>query len=145
MPNELLDKLTEPLVQERKALIDENFKAQSTFTNREQFLHHHLALALIFLEFERHYRLIFGSQLRLLQTLSSTPGMELSEIEAFFFLPIKQTHSAFYVNYTFEQWLEYLREAGLVQITGKKVFITDKGKEFLKFLIQFGYPIEKVA
>lgn len=141
-PNELLARLTGPLVQERRQLIEEECKKQNVLS-RDEFLLHHLAVALIFFEFERTYRLIFGSQLRLLQALNSTPSLESAEINTFYFLPAKQTQSDFYGNYTFDQWLAFLTDTGLVEGKESKVFITIKGKEFLKHLVQFSYPTEK--
>lgn len=111
---------------------------------REKALIKVLATNQIAVDFERTYRLIFGSQLAVLHALgSSSSVLEDPEMLRPYYEQAKSKYSDFYGSYGFENWLGFLKGSFLITEQQDKVGITVRGKEFLKYLIDQGYSIKK--
>ena len=105
---------------------------------RETFLIRGLAVAQIAWIFEALNFLIFGSQLALLQAVNTT-SLTIEQARTFY-SQAAVTHHEFYASYPFESWLDWLiTTAKFVTREGDDIYITDEGREFLKFLIARGY------
>lgn len=88
--------------------------------------------------FERTYSLIFGSQLALLNRLNSAP-VSLDDAQATF-EQAKLASPAFYTNYSFSEWVDFLVSFKLaVRQNGKALAITPRGRGLLRYLIENGY------
>lgn len=93
------------------------------------------------LDFERIYRVIFGSQIDLLETLNTV--QELSPQDPLVlgkFVAARTTWPPGFVNYTMEQWIHFLAWWRLVEnFTSPdgvaKLRVTEKGRDFLKFIV----------
>ncbi len=99
--------------------------------------------------FERIYSNIFGSQLSLLSLLNATPaGMRIVNATQFYMNAAVQYPTI--RNYPFADYLNYLKNAGLValppveewQTTGMAT-ITPLGREFLTYIMSEGLPLTK--
>jgi hypothetical protein len=84
-------------------------------------------------------RLIFGSQLALLQALNvqSQPVERLIS----FYESAKQRYPDFYKTYSFESYINFIKSVRLVKTEGGKFFITTFGRGFLMYLIESGINI----
>lgn len=108
---------------------------------REKVLVKHLAASEIFLVFERTYRVIFGSQLLALQFLSSVSNtLQDPKVLRPIYEQAKSKNSEFYASVSFEAWFSFLETTLLVARQDGKIGISIRGKEFLKYLIEQGYP-----
>ncbi len=94
------------------------------------------------LEFENIHAIIFGSQISLLQDLNVGITMNMIRVKSFF-EKAANVSPLIYAEYKFEGWLEFIRSRGLIQIEKDNVRITDKGRDFLKYIIQTGKVVSK--
>jgi hypothetical protein len=138
--DDLLLESDSPFVREIESLIRQTAKAYTDSGNRERVLVHYLAATAIRWLFERAYGLIFGSQLSLLRILNERPGLPTDEVRTYFYDTAVSTYPHTYANYSFDQWLSFMTSQVLVCVKDGRVHITIRGREFLKFLIQEGYP-----
>jgi hypothetical protein len=90
--------------------------------------------------FEKAYGTIWGSQLQLLQSLNSSPqSVERSKT---FYERAAQDSPAAYQHYSFEQWIGFLIESVLITKSNDGQFaITLRGRGFLRFVVDIGYPL----
>lgn len=108
---------------------------------RERFLLRNFAQALLTLSFEQTYYAIYGSQIAALSFLNNKrfSPITIDDIRPFYDGALK-SNPDFYKNISFESWLGYMVVTALVQRNVNDVSITMRGKEFLKFIIEQGYP-----
>jgi hypothetical protein len=98
-----------------------------------------LAEARIATEFERIYRIIFGSQIRGLRILNQEGAIPIADARQRFNAVIKDFPD-FYNSNSFDSWINFLIEVALVAKDNKDMLIlTPLGKDFLHFLTQRGY------
>lgn len=95
----------------------------------------HLAVARLGRIFEQDYRILFGSQISALTALAAAPEGEaaVSESSAYFD-GIKAKFPDFYEKNTFEEWIRFPLNAGLIEQSGDRIRITELGREFLTYL-----------
>ena len=93
--------------------------------------------------FERVYGLSFGSQLKGLTRLMEWGEVTIDNAREFFQSEAKDRFPQFYVDKTFDQWLGFLVEHRLVLRAAAKIEITELGKEFLKFLKERNYSLDR--
>jgi hypothetical protein len=97
-----------------------------------------LAQAQLEAAFERIYNIIFGSQIAFLRRLNG-PALRLSVEDAHsFFEPYARQFPQIYANFTFNQWLDFLKNVGLVTQNGDLIEITDLGRDFLVYITARG-------
>lgn len=98
------------------------------------------------LHFERTYNFIFGSQIRLLESLERLgfSGQTYENIAAIY-QSERATHAVFH-SYPLRDYLGFLENAGLVGIvseTGRRlVKITPMGIDFLEYMRAMRYPVK---
>ncbi len=105
---------------------------------RENILIRLMATLIIYDLFERTWLNIFGSQLKALQRLSTTP-LSLAELRQYYEDGVIN-NTQFYEKYSFEQWLTFLRNWVLI-LQQDKIEITVRGREFLKYIVHVGYDV----
>lgn len=91
--------------------------------------------------FERTYRLIFSSQLEILDLLSKNGSLLLS------LLIMKYRTTNWYPSYPFENYIGFLVTSGLVVFdakSGNSYSISPLGNLFLKYLRDNNIPLEKI-
>jgi hypothetical protein len=97
-----------------------------------------LASNRVLLAFEYLYSVIWGSQLSILQTLNSKADGETVDA----FRPIYDFAATLYPeafnNYTFDKYVDFLKNANLMTRQGDRYYITVFGREFLSYLIRSG-------
>jgi hypothetical protein len=107
---------------------------------REEFCVRFIATGLINVIYDKIWTLIFRSQLLALEELNQKNTiLRREEIKPFYDAAVL-TNSIFYANYSFEEWYAFMKGQGLVlDRPGDTVEITVRGKDFLKFMVHFGY------
>jgi hypothetical protein len=81
---------------------------------------------------------IYESQLNLLQALNLQPEpVELSFFKSYYD-NAKEKYSEQYKTYSFDSWLNYMKNAGLLNVSDGKYFITVLGRGFLTALTESG-------
>src|SRR6266568_2992240 len=129
-----------PLLLEAEGLIMKDLKDRKieNHADREKTLVRALASSQLISHFERLDRGIWASQLALLRGLNTREG----GTEAHELMPLyedaKTNYPSWYQDYSFEQWLGFLRSFNLVTQKDSRYFITVAGREFLKYLIAVG-------
>ena len=109
---------------------------------------HYLAERLAFTRslwiFENCYSCIFGGQIRLLQIINQRVGrtISLSEVNYYWISHQEQVKPTLNL-WTAEGYLHYLVANGLVTKTPDSVTMTNKGSEFLLWLVNYGRPLDR--
>jgi len=120
------------LLHETEELFRASAKKCQAGDEREAFLIRSLATITILSFFESTWYSIFASQLAALEQLNMR------------FLKVEDLHPYFQLNadqrpqYQFESWFGYLKTQVLVRQDGYNVGITVRGREFLKYLVEYG-------
>jgi hypothetical protein len=97
----------------------------------------------IALEFERLYRLIWGSQLSLLSHLNTDrQGHTREALRAFYTLAATQ-YPETYDSISYDQWLAFLLGSILIREDHGRIQITVRGCEFITHLAKVGYTLNK--
>jgi len=127
----------EPIVLEqieiiRHELQELQFPLDSADTS--EVLIRHLAVTQLMNRFERTYRLIFGSQIELLRLANQSGPLQTAAAEPIF-EAAKSAAPEFYGEYTFEQWLDFLRKQGVIVADDPSIVISVYGIQFLSWLV----------
>lgn len=96
-----------------------------------------LATLVLAFRFENLSSIIWGSQLKILEYLNSSYGVEIELIKPFYDVA-SQAYPAVFASYPFEQYFGFLTSNGLVVRQDNKYFITEFGREFLVYLATTG-------
>lgn len=141
--DETINKYDNQLLVETENIIKNNldYLKPKDSNEREKYLLRGLAQYTILHSFEKTYFTIWGSQLSALQFLNNNRynNVSISDMRSFYDSAIK-VFPDFYNKITFENWINYLVVSVLVKQNGNDIGITLRGKEFLKFIVEQGYP-----
>jgi len=94
----------------------------------------------IYLDFERIYRLIFGSQIDFLKKIKSNlpEGLSIDDAITHYVLIIRIFPTL--KSWTYYQYLEFLFNNNLIYQDHKRYLLTDKGKAFLAYYEALNLP-----
>ena len=110
-------------------------------TEREQVMLRLLARAMVVGQFERVDASIWKSQLSLLTHLNGhAAGESPDTVKTHFYDPATVQFPTWYSNYTFESWLSFLTNAGMLTLANARVAITADGREYLTWRVQQARP-----
>jgi len=147
--DELLKTFDNQLLLEQERLITDFLDKQNVHgsAERERVLTRYLASSYLVNRFERIYYGIFGSQLRALEMLNANAphGLPVATVVAWYELG-KAGYPSLYGEsgeYTFERWLDYMRRVNLIATVDDKAHVTVFGNEFLKYIIDQTYTLDK--
>jgi hypothetical protein len=143
---QLIRELDSALIREAEEAIQKDLEARNlSGEDSARVLRRYLAASWIGHAFEYIYRIIWGSQLSLLNYLNEQNlGEPVEAIRPFYTLAASQ-FPTWYTNYSFEQWLGFLKESVLVRQDDGMIRITVRGREFLAHLIRMGYTMNKAG
>jgi len=118
--------------------------AEMSDTEAKSYLITMLAFCRAMWSFEFCYANIFGGQIRLLQMLNQRIGrsIHMQEVNTIWATHQEQVKPVLDL-WSAEQYLSYLSQNGLVEISADTVKLTIKGAEFVLWLTHFGRPLEK--
>jgi hypothetical protein len=89
--------------------------------------------------YELAWWLIFGSQMAALTELNNRV-IRKEEIKLKYYDKAIPQDPKFYAKYPFEQWLNYLKfHVFILELPGNTIGITERGRDFLKYLVHVGY------
>jgi hypothetical protein len=148
-PNKNLERIKSTLSPEtleffKSAVLNEsNVDSFNTAEEREGILFSYSQLIYMILQFNKIYVLIYGSQIRILQRLNSSDDETLDSLIVYFELA-KSNHPEFYKDYPYDAYLNFLLSYQLIVIVEDKVSITPIGKDFIKYIIESGYFLDRV-
>jgi hypothetical protein len=121
----------EPAAQKVRSELDQTFGTNPS--DQVEGLIYVVASLNVQLTHERHYNLIYGSQLRLMEQMVgvgvSRDGAQKIYEEA------KAMFPDVYRNSTFEQWITFLVGSGLVTVGQGNYLLTPYGRGFLKYIV----------
>ena len=105
-------------------------------TNTTDILIRQLATSQLYIHFERTYRLVFGSQIKLLDTLQ-LHGPLIMVIVRLFYDSAVQAEQEFYADYPFESWCKFMASNYLIEINAENdtYSITSVGRDFLVWML----------
>jgi hypothetical protein len=89
--------------------------------------------------FEKTYRLIFGSQLYILQLIENSPGKKTDEAT----LVALHNRTIWKRTYPFADYIGFLINTKLLEKKESIYFITTVGKNFLEYLRKNNIPLQK--
>ena len=88
--------------------------------------------------------LIFGSQIELLQALNVQASPVEVEFLFSFYEAAKKEYPEAYANNTFENYINFIKSFGLINMENGKYFITVLGRGFLTYLAENGINTKRV-
>lgn len=94
--------------------------------------------------FSETYRVIWGSQLSLLDYLNTQKSQPAVALRGFYNLGATQ-YQSYYTAYSFEQWLGFLKDQLLTREDAGLIGITVRGREFLTYLTNSGLTRNKAG
>ena len=97
----------------------------------------------MYLDLERIYRIIFGSQIDLLKRLRLNPAGESATNTITFFV-LTQRIFPVIKNWLFSQYVSFLLNNQLIYLQNEYYFITDKGRAFLAYIEFFNFPTKSL-
>lgn len=96
--------------------------------------------ALFLISTTRHGGVFTRSQTLALQEMNNQP-LRIEDVGAFM-TERRLTILRAYANYSFEEWLEYMKKEVLaLDQRGNSIGITVRGGDFLKYVFHYGYPV----
>jgi hypothetical protein len=127
------------------ALLDEENTLRAELSRRSlqaeaaiQVLVRHYAQARLYLAHEVAYRSIFGSQIRFLRELNSSPnGMTLDQAEEFY-KNVAETFPTILRDRSSADYFGYLSSHNLISVQNNHSYITDRGRDFLTWMVRIG-------
>ena len=85
-----------------------------------------------------------GSQIMLLKHLSGKDNkVEIDELMAYYEIA-KNSYPQIYENYQFSQWLSFMANNHLIEITNEGTLITVEGRALLQYQIDRGYQQNRI-
>jgi len=118
---------------------------QENYEKDRNNLINELSIRDLYLDFERTYNVIFGSQIALLRILMAQ--MSIGESRAFlelYFQGIKQKFLASFTNWTVDNYISFLINKNLIDTGNGMYKITEKGINFLSYIVTLGYSENKM-
>ncbi len=137
---DLLRAFDSPMLREQEEAIKSDIanRGLGDTSNTIKVLVRHLAATQIALLFNRIDQLIFGTQLTLLRFLNASPNGGTYEQAKIFYGKAVAESSDFSSDFTFEEWISFLRSYTLCTELNGNLWITQRGREFLTYLTQQG-------
>jgi hypothetical protein len=136
-----LDTLTQallgPVIEERVRELDANLRKTHKEDEQRRTL---LVLAVrerINAEFERVYRIIYGSQITAVKGANTAGTLSRAALESTYNSAVSRD-TAFYEQISFEQWVNFLLAQLLLRQDGDRFQITNRGQLFLHFMVEQG-------
>jgi hypothetical protein len=128
---------------EQMILGDPHIKTITDTKTRENTLVLVAARALLVFQFTQVEALIWGSQLALLGYLNSKPnGETLETLKQYFYEPAKKAFPEWFVNYSFEGYMDFLQQNVMIEQVGNSARIKQQGLEYLAWRVEQRKPLK---
>lgn len=135
----LKQQISDEIKKEVKGEYEEKIKKMG---ESEQQLKTVLTYTQIYLDFERIYRVIFGTQIELLKRLRANSSLGEAKTDSIFFFVLNQKIYPILSSWNFELYINFLLDNDLVSFQNQNdyYFITDKGRAFLVYIEYLNFP-----
>ena len=141
----LMRQFDSALIREVESIIKEEFNKKKLLgAEGIPVLIRSVAALSIAYAFSETYRVIWGSQLSLLDYLNAQAPQPVVALRGFYNLGTSQ-YPFYYTAYSFEQWLGFLKDQLLIREDGGLIGITVRGREFLAYLTTQGLSRNKAG
>ncbi|OGW90604.1 MAG: hypothetical protein A3D28_02130 [Omnitrophica bacterium RIFCSPHIGHO2_02_FULL_63_14] len=142
----LIRELDNELIREQEALLTKALQEKKLLdANGILVLIRYFAALSIAYSFQEVYHQLYGSQMGLLDYLNEqADGQPIDVLRPFYSLVASQ-YSVLYKNYSFEQWLGFLKDRVLIREDGGRIRITVRGREFLTHLTKMGWTKNRLG
>lgn len=110
--------------------------------NKYERIYKYSKLIVLIKNFEKIYDIIYGSQIRLLQRLNYSKTETKDELKFYYEIAVKNNPEG-YKKYTYDNYLNFLYQNGLINIVNDNITITDAGKDFLRYIVEANLTVEK--
>ena len=128
------------------AEVEKNIKIvarQSSPDDTEAFYARFIGVGAMAFSHEYTFVLIFGSQLRAMQEISSRGLIPISDLQKHYDKAVADYPNS-YEDYPFEKWLAFMQWRTLVATYPTQMIeLSHNGQDFLKYLAHFGHDISK--
>jgi len=135
----LLNAFNSEMLIEQEEIIKNELKEKNI--NAEQankVLIRHLAATQIAFTFENIHKQIWGSQIRVLEELNTqSNGLSRTRIKIYYDKTVEATPFIGTI-YSFEQWINFIKNWALILEENNAVKITIRGREFLLYMTRYG-------
>ena len=119
-------------------------KEINDFKDKSDVLYKYSQLLYLLNSFNRLYEVIYGSQLSILNKINTTANETKDSVKSFYD-DAARYYPDFYSAYNYDEYFGFLISQGLlVQQENETISISAYGRDFLKFLIDTGKPLNKV-
>lgn len=108
----------------------------------EKILIRQLATSQVLQWFERTYRIIYGFEIALMQYARRDSGITHDGVRSFC-SELHKKHPDFFEGWDIDNYLGFLSNSELIDITKTHIKTTDRGNDFLQILQNTGYDSEK--
>ena len=137
---ELMETFNSQIIREREVAIQTYLETRSVSSNNDKIkvLTRHLAIVQLFSSFEKTYNLIYGSQVCILEELNEKRLGVLKEDIKRFYDDGEIKWPQFFLDYSFDAYLNFLKTSGIITEKDGCLFITNYGVEFLEYLARTG-------
>ncbi len=103
-------------------------------TDKTEFLYAKISEIYLAWSFEKIYSRIFESQIQTLKFLCINGyNSEKSEILKFYNIA-KEHFPELYTNYSFENWLDFMKNQSVISIDGDNINLTSEGQGFINYI-----------
>lgn len=134
----LMRQFDSALIRETEDLIKDELKKKNLIgAEGISVLTRYVAVLSIAYTFSEVYRIIWGSQLNLLDYLNTQSQQPIVALRTFYNSAASQ-YPFYYSTYTYEQWLGFLKDRLLIREDSGLIGITVRGREFLTYLTTLG-------
>lgn len=133
VPKDQLD----PVIENYKGIVDKKDKSK-----RYAYAMGLLALLNLAYSHEKNYRLLYGSQLRVLSRLKDYGKVSFAEVKVIYDKAASD-YPDFYKNYPFDRWIGFIKQTGLCIEDKEGLIPTPFNNGFLKYLFESNMTLEK--
>lgn len=126
-----------PFLDEMEAHFQRLAAHHKDIAERERFLVRALSAGAISYLHDMTYSSIFRSQIEVLDNLNTRGAVTLDTLRPNYDA-VASVSPNVYRLHPFESWIEFMKGQNLIRQDGNVVQITVRGKDFLKYLVQFG-------
>ena len=144
--DETLNKFSESTKNSALKIIENETRISEVVDSQQKFerILKYSQLLIIVKSAERIYHLIYGSQIRLLQKLNYSN--EKTDSVKYFYDNAVKYFPEIYKNYSYESYLDFLVNQGLVTLNNETdyISITETGRDFLRYLVESNSNLDKL-
>jgi len=141
----LMRQFDSALIRETEDLLKTELEKKNLLgTEAVPVLIRYVAALSIAYSFSEVYRIIWGSQISLLDYLNTQSTQPVNALRVFYNSGVAR-YPLSYSSYSFEQWLAFLKTHLLLRDDNAMISITVRGREFLTYLTSEGLTKNKIG